>query len=192
MYANDLALGRNHYTADSAKLITFHDCARAELHWNDGAMVSNLCDTQDEAVEYLREHGFVVKDDVRIEEADQGVSLKAELVCAVAELKAANEARGRGDLRWRIFNYSRGELVRRAVVALAALQGAELEPLGKMGQLCLKVKHEGVFGATFASTLKTHCRPYTHRQQDLVISESTHWCYITESCAERMVLACTA
>lgn len=61
MYANDLAIGRNHYTADTAKLITFSDCARSEIHWNDGAMVSELFDTREEAVENLRRLGFDAK-----------------------------------------------------------------------------------------------------------------------------------
>ncbi|HDR8994407.1 TPA: hypothetical protein QDB01_000284 [Burkholderia vietnamiensis] len=58
MWANDLALGRNHYTAETAKLVVFGDCARTELHWSDGAMVYELFDTRAEAVAHLRQHGF--------------------------------------------------------------------------------------------------------------------------------------
>ncbi len=58
MYANEIARGRSWYTADSAKLVTFGDCARAELHWNDGGYAHFLLDTAAEAREYLREHGF--------------------------------------------------------------------------------------------------------------------------------------
>ncbi|AVA38324.1 MULTISPECIES: hypothetical protein [Cupriavidus] len=58
MYANEIATGRNWYTADRAKLVTFNDCARAELHWNDGGYAYSLFDTEAEARQYLREHGF--------------------------------------------------------------------------------------------------------------------------------------
>ena len=58
MYGNDLALGRNHYTAQRATLVVFNDCARAELHWDDGAKVYELFDTRQEAVDYLVQHGF--------------------------------------------------------------------------------------------------------------------------------------
>ena len=58
MYANDIAMGRNWYTAQRATLVTFHDCARAELHWNDGGFAYCLFDTEGEARAYLREHGF--------------------------------------------------------------------------------------------------------------------------------------
>lgn len=58
MYANDLATGRNHYTADRATLKVFGECARTELHWNDGALVRCVFDTVAEARQYLRERGF--------------------------------------------------------------------------------------------------------------------------------------
>lgn len=58
MYANEIATGRNWNTADSAKLVTFADCARAELHWKDGGYAYDLCDTQAEARAFLRDHGF--------------------------------------------------------------------------------------------------------------------------------------
>lgn len=62
MRANDLATGRNWYTADTAKLFNFSDCARWELHWNDGAMVSGIEDTHEDAVKALRRYGFKPKE----------------------------------------------------------------------------------------------------------------------------------
>lgn len=58
MHANELALGRNWYTADSAKLVTGPDWARWELHWVDGAMVQGVEDTKQEAVAALARYGF--------------------------------------------------------------------------------------------------------------------------------------
>jgi len=63
MYANEIAAGRNWYTADTAKLVTGPDWARAELRWNDGGYAHYLFDDADgdfvgAARGYLREHGF--------------------------------------------------------------------------------------------------------------------------------------
>lgn len=58
MNGNDLSLGRNWYTADSAKLITGPDWARWELHWEDGAKVYDVEDTKEEAVAALARYGF--------------------------------------------------------------------------------------------------------------------------------------
>lgn len=61
MYANEIATGRNWYTADSAKLVTFNDCARVELHWNDGGYAQDIfegSEFESKARQYLREHGF--------------------------------------------------------------------------------------------------------------------------------------
>jgi hypothetical protein len=58
MYANELVADRSWYTADTAKLVAFDDCARSELHWNHGGMAYCLFDTRSEAVTYLQEHGF--------------------------------------------------------------------------------------------------------------------------------------
>lgn len=61
MYANEIATGRNWYTADTAKLVTFSDCARVELHWKDGGYAQCLFDEGNfvaDARQYLRDHGF--------------------------------------------------------------------------------------------------------------------------------------
>jgi hypothetical protein len=58
MNANTLALGRNHYTADSASLTDFGDCFRANLNWADGAYVYSIFDTKAEAVAYLARMGW--------------------------------------------------------------------------------------------------------------------------------------
>ncbi|MHB9836865.1 hypothetical protein Q8F57_018690 [Paraburkholderia terrae] len=58
MDGNARSLGRNWYTADAATLVAFNDCARAELHWRDGATVYEIFDTRAEAIAFLNEHGF--------------------------------------------------------------------------------------------------------------------------------------
>jgi len=58
MNGNTLSLGRNHTTADQASLVSFHDCHRVDLRWNDGAYVYCLYDTKAEAVAHLASLGF--------------------------------------------------------------------------------------------------------------------------------------
>ena len=58
MNANQKAIGRNFYTADSAKLVTGQDWARWELHWDDGACVMCTEDSVSEAKSSLRRYGF--------------------------------------------------------------------------------------------------------------------------------------
>jgi hypothetical protein len=61
MYANELAMGRNHYTADSASMTDFGDCFRTDLRWNDGAHVYEIFDTREEAVNNLVRLGWNAK-----------------------------------------------------------------------------------------------------------------------------------
>lgn len=58
MYASDNAVGRSFYTADTAELTTFDDCARWTIRWNDGAWVYCVEDTKEEAAAALRRYGF--------------------------------------------------------------------------------------------------------------------------------------
>ncbi len=58
MQASQNAVGRNHYTADSAELTTFSDCARWTIRWNDGAWVYGIEDTKADAVAHLARLGF--------------------------------------------------------------------------------------------------------------------------------------
>jgi hypothetical protein len=58
MTANKKALGRNHYTADSASMTDFGDCCRVNLRWVDGAEVYTIHDTKEQAIAYLNQHGF--------------------------------------------------------------------------------------------------------------------------------------
>lgn len=58
MNGNDLSLGLNHATADRATLTSGSDWHRVELHWNNGAMISEVHDTRDEAIEHLRRLGW--------------------------------------------------------------------------------------------------------------------------------------
>lgn len=58
MNGNELSIGRNMFTADSSFLHTGADWARWELHWNDGAMVYGVEDTEAEARAALRRYGF--------------------------------------------------------------------------------------------------------------------------------------
>lgn len=67
MYANEKAIGRNWYTADSAKLVEGGNkylgnaWARWELHWNDGGIVCCTEDSHAEAVAALQRYGFNAK-----------------------------------------------------------------------------------------------------------------------------------
>ena len=67
MFANEKAMGRNWYTADSCKLVEGGNkylsdtWARWELHWNDGAMVCCTEDSREEAVTALVRYGFNAK-----------------------------------------------------------------------------------------------------------------------------------
>jgi len=58
MNGNQQSIGRNWFTADTAELTTFNDCARWTLKWNDGAEVYGIEDTKQEAVDALRRYGF--------------------------------------------------------------------------------------------------------------------------------------
>jgi hypothetical protein len=58
MWANDLALGRNWQTADSAALVDFGDVCRVDLFWKDGAQAYVLEDTRDEAITTLNRLGW--------------------------------------------------------------------------------------------------------------------------------------
>lgn len=59
MYANEIATGRNWYSAQSASLHKFNDCCRVELHWADGGLAYIIEDTQEEAENLLRRYGFL-------------------------------------------------------------------------------------------------------------------------------------
>lgn len=54
------ALGRYWGSAERAVMVEFDDCVRNEFHWADGAMVYQLHDTKDEALEQMRRLGFAV------------------------------------------------------------------------------------------------------------------------------------
>jgi len=58
MNGNQLALGRNHTTADSVSLSDFGDCFRVDIRWNDGAHVWVIYDTRDEAVNHASNLGW--------------------------------------------------------------------------------------------------------------------------------------
>lgn len=58
IHGNNLSLGRNWYTADSARLVTGHDWARWELHWKDGAFIQGVEDSKQEALDALARYGF--------------------------------------------------------------------------------------------------------------------------------------
>ena len=58
MHANQQALGRNHYTADSASMTDFGDCVRTNIFWNDGAEVYEIFDTKEAAIANLARLGF--------------------------------------------------------------------------------------------------------------------------------------
>ena len=58
MNGNQLALGRNHTTADSVSLTDFGDCFRIDIRWNDGAHVWVIYDTRDEAVAHASNLGW--------------------------------------------------------------------------------------------------------------------------------------
>lgn len=59
MTANNLALGRNHSTADTVSMTDFGDCFRVDVSWLDGAHVYTLYDTKHEALAAVRLLGFV-------------------------------------------------------------------------------------------------------------------------------------
>ena len=58
MNGNQLALGRNHTTADSVSMTDFGDCFRVDIRWNDGAHVWVIYDTRDEAVAHANNLGW--------------------------------------------------------------------------------------------------------------------------------------
>lgn len=59
IHGNNLSLGRNWYTADSARMVTGPDWARWELHWSDGAFIQGVEDSRAEALDALARYGFV-------------------------------------------------------------------------------------------------------------------------------------
>ena len=58
MNANTLAIGRNHYTADTASMTDFVDCFSVDICWNDGAHVYMIHDTKADAISHLNRLGF--------------------------------------------------------------------------------------------------------------------------------------
>ena len=61
MHANELALGRDHYTCDRLSVTHFgglDPCWRVDLYWDDGAHVSDLHDTEEEAQAHAERLGF--------------------------------------------------------------------------------------------------------------------------------------
>jgi hypothetical protein len=58
MNGNQLALGRNHTTADSVSMTDFGDCFRVDIRWNDGAHVWVIYDTRDEATAHVSNLGW--------------------------------------------------------------------------------------------------------------------------------------
>lgn len=65
MTANDLALGRNHTTADSVSTTEFwgsDPCVRVDITWDDGAHVYMIHDTMAEAMEHVHGLGFFFSD----------------------------------------------------------------------------------------------------------------------------------
>ncbi|MBK3779911.1 hypothetical protein G3A43_06560 [Paraburkholderia aspalathi] len=193
MYGNDLSLGRNHYTADTAKLVTFDDCARSEIHWSDGAWVYELFDTRAEAIENLHRLGFDVSKAVsNTSGPDKGHDMNLELKQAIADLKQAQRDLASGKLKPVPYADIRGPALCKAVVALAAEQGVALEPIhciDTRGELPIVVKDNGAYGEQFAATLTAHCRPRTGAIPERAAQADGRWCYITHFDAERMVLA---
>lgn len=58
MTANKLALGRNHYTAQTGFLTIGDNWFRVTLKWNDSAEVYAIYDTKQEAIAHLNRLGF--------------------------------------------------------------------------------------------------------------------------------------
>ena len=61
MHANELALGRNHATCDRLSVTHFggfDPCWRVDLCWDDGAHVSALYDSENEAKTHAYRLGF--------------------------------------------------------------------------------------------------------------------------------------
>lgn len=56
--AIEASSGRNWRAADFVAVTTFHDCARTEVYWNDGAANYMLHDLPDEAMAHAVELGF--------------------------------------------------------------------------------------------------------------------------------------
>lgn len=69
MYANPLALGREHTTCDRLSVTSQPFGAdpwyRVDLHWNDGAHVYVTYDTEAEAVAHAARLGFLAKEPAR-------------------------------------------------------------------------------------------------------------------------------
>ena len=59
MNGNKLSLGRNHSTADTVSMVSFGDCFRVDVRWNDGAWVYMTYDTKAEAVKHAASLGWV-------------------------------------------------------------------------------------------------------------------------------------
>jgi hypothetical protein len=58
MNGNEKSLGRNFYTADTAVMVSFADCFRWELRWDDGAFVYGIEDSKNDAIKALNRYGF--------------------------------------------------------------------------------------------------------------------------------------
>ncbi|MEX3984199.1 hypothetical protein AB4Y45_35170 [Paraburkholderia sp. EG287A] len=186
MYANDLALGRSHYTADSATLVTFPDCARSELHWKDGALVYELFDTREEAIQNLNRLGFYPEPNTQNEEDLMNTELKE----AIFYLKKANEDFAAGKLTSMQHAAAREAALIKGVTALAASMGVTLDPMFRIdarGELHIAAK-KGNFGPEFSDALNAHCRARLG-VATVPMADTSTWCYINHFDIEKLVLA---
>jgi hypothetical protein len=187
MYANDLALGRSHYTADSAKLVTFPDCARSELHWKDGALVYELFDSREEAIQNLNRLGFYPDTNKQSEE----YVMKTELAEAIFFLKKTNEDFAAGKLTSVQHAAARQAALIKGVTALAHGMGVALDPVWQIdaqGEIRIAAR-DGGFGTEFSTALNQHCEPRIGVFPGAIMSETSTWCYINHFDIERLVLA---
>jgi hypothetical protein len=119
----------------------------------------------------------------------------AQLHKPVKDLVTLNAAFSRGELSSVAHADARGDALCKAVVALAADYGVELEPIHAMdsrGELYLVAKNGSSFGEAFSTVLNRHGRPRTGALPGATLSTQASWCYLNHFDAESLVLKLTA
>jgi hypothetical protein len=113
----------------------------------------------------------------------------------VKDLVTVNAAFSRGELSPVAHAEARTAALCKAVVALAADYGVELEPIHTIdsrGELYLVAKNDGTFGEAFSTVLNKRGRPRTGELSGAALTSLSTWCYLNHFDAECLVLSYTA
>lgn len=111
-----------------------------------------------------------------------------EFQTAIADLKQANAAFAAGTLKSVQHGDARENAICRAVMALAGVMGADIEPVNYFTSRA-EVRIVGNYSEDFARALNAHANPRTGVLPGAVMTAGQSWCYVNHFDAERLILA---